>query len=101
MDNLERLQIRTGERDEDILSDCLESAKAAIMSRRYPFGNWPDALEPQYEDLQFRCALDIYNKAGAEGQLTHGENGISRSWESAWISEQLLQEVTPYLGVPK
>lgn len=101
MDNFERLKNKTGEEDNAILLDCLESAKAAIMSRRYPFGNWPDELESQYVDLQYRCAVDIYNKAGAEGQLTHNENGISRSWESAWISEQLLQEVTPYLGVPK
>ena len=101
MDNLERMKIRTKETDESILIDCLDSAKAAIQSRRYPYGDWPEELEPQYVDLQYRCAVDIYNKAGAEGQLTHGENGISRSWESAWISEQLLQEVTPYLGVPK
>lgn len=101
MDNLERLKLRTGEADENILLDCLESAKAAIQSRRFPFGNQPDALEPRYEDLQFRCALDIYNKAGAEGQLGHTENGISRSYEAAWISTQLLLEVTPYAGVPE
>ena len=101
MDNLERLKLRTQETDEAVLYDCLESAKAAIMSRRYPFGEWPDELEPQYEDLQFRCAMDIYNKAGAEGELTHNENGINRTFESAWISKQLLQEVTPFAGVPK
>lgn len=99
MDNLERLKLRTGEGNEDILLDCLESAKAAILSRRFPFGG-SNELEPQYEDLQFRCALDIYNKAGAEGQLGHTENGISRSYEAAWISTQLLLEVTPYCGVP-
>lgn len=101
MDNLQRMKLRTNETNEDILLDCLESAKAAIQSRRYPFGDAPDELEPQYEDLQFRCAVDIYNKAGAEGQLGHTENGISRSYEAAWISTQLLQEVTPYAGVPQ
>lgn len=100
MDNLERLKLRTGETDETILLDCLESAKAAILSRRFPFGIESYDLEPQYLDLQFRCAMDIYNKAGAEGQLGHTENGISRSYESAWISTQLLQEVTPFAGVP-
>ena len=101
MDNLERLKLRTGEPNEDILLDCLDSAKAAILSRRFPFGSGELNLEPQYEDLQFRCALDIYNKAGAEGQLGHTENGISRSYEAAWISTQLLLEVTPYCGVPE
>lgn len=99
MDNLLRLKLRTGEPDEAILEDCLESAKAAIMSRRYPYQEWPDELESRYLDLQLRCALDLYNRAGAEGQLVHNENSINRTWESSWISESLLQEVTPVAKV--
>lgn len=95
MDNLARLKLRTGEPDEAILEDCLESAKAAIFAVRYPFGDFPDELEARYLDLQFRCALDLYNKIGAEGQKGHQENSINRTWESAWISESLLREVTP------
>lgn len=99
MDNLARLKLRTGEPDEAILEDCLESAKAAIMSRRFPYQEWPDELESRYLDLQFRCALDLYNRAGAEGQLVHNENSINRTWESSWISESLLREVTPVAKV--
>lgn len=98
MDNLARLKLRTNEPDEAILEDCLESAKAAIMARRYPFQEWPDELESRYLDLQFRMAMDIYAKIGAEGQTSHSENGINRAWESSWISEQLLSEVTPLAG---
>jgi len=43
----------------------------------------------------------ITNKIGAEGQLSHSENGVSRQYESSWISEQLLSEVVPIVGVPK
>ena len=57
-------------------------------------------VEPRYQDLQFRIALDRYNKIGAEGQLRHDDNGIDRTYESSWISAQLLNEVTPYVGVP-
>ena len=99
---LKRLQIRIPEeQDETILLDCLDSAKAAIMSRRFPYGNWPDAVEPQYRDLQYRIALDLYYKDGAQGQLAHSENGISRTYESSWISDQLLSEITPYCGTTK
>lgn len=102
MTNLERLKLRTMEPDERILEDCLESAKNAILARRFPFTDWElEILPPKYEDLQFRIALDLYNKIGGEGQKSHSENGISRTWESSWISEQLLQEVTPLVGVPK
>lgn len=99
MDNLARLKLRTGEADEAILEDCLESARSAIMARRYPYQEWPDELESRYLDLQFRCAMDLYNKIGAENEIAHSENGISRSYESSWISESLLQEVTPIAKV--
>ena len=99
MDNLARLKLRTREPDEAILDDCLESARSAIMARRYPYQEWPDELESRYLDLQFRCAMDLYNKIGAENEIAHSENGIYRSYESSWISESLLQEVTPLTKV--
>ena len=107
MDMIERLQIRTGEQDDRILQDCLDTATSAIMARRYPFGDWPTEsdgtikVEERYEDLQFRIALDLYNRIGAEGQMSHNENGISRSWGAEWVSNQLLAEVTPKVGVTK
>lgn len=98
MDNLARLRLRTNEPDDAVLEDILESAKSAIMARRYPFQEWPEELENRYLDLQFRIAMDLYAKIGAEGQTSHSENGINRAWESSWISEQLLSEVTPLAG---
>lgn len=95
MDSLERLKKRTNEPDEALLEDLLESARCAILARRYPFQEWPETLDKRYEDLQFRIAMDLYAKIGAEGQTGHTENSISRTWESSWISKELLQEVTP------
>ena len=102
---IERLQLRTGETDTDLLNDLVETAKNAILSRRYPFQEWPTEngetyVEARYADLQFRIALDLYNKIGAEGEDRHAENGITREYESSWISQQLLQEVIPFAGVP-
>lgn len=101
MDIIERLKHRTGEEDIVLLMDCAETAKAAIMSRRYPYGDFPAELEPRYADLQYRAALDLYYKIGAEGQLHHTENGITRIYESSWISDDLLREVVPLVGVTK
>lgn len=112
---LERLQKRTDEPDEAVLEDMLESAKSIILGLRFPYGDWPTifvegergkpeevtVVEPRYLDLQIRIAEDMYNRIGASGQLSHSENGISRSWGSEWVSEELLQEITPYVGVPK
>lgn len=99
MDMVDRLKLRTGEKNEFVLIDCMESAKAAILSRRFPFGNWPEKVEDQYLDLQYRIALDLYNKQGAEGEMSHTDgSGVSRSFESSWVSEQLLSEVIPKVG---
>ena len=99
MDNLARLKLRTGEPDEAILEDCLASAKSAILARRYPYGEWPDELESRYLDLQFRCALAIFNKQGGEFETAHSENGVSRSFGSEGIPQELLMEVTPMAKV--
>lgn len=82
-----------------VLEDCLENAKHAILSRRFPYGEYPDDVEPRYKDLQYRLAIEIYNRIGAEGEVSHSENGISRSWDGSWASSQLLNEIVPFAGV--
>ena len=100
MTQLERLKIRITEKTNDMeLEDILESAKAIIMSRRFPFGDPPTEIEERYKDLQIRIAVEMFNKRGAEGETAHSENGISRSYSSAGVSEELLREITPKAGV--
>ena len=100
MTQLERLKIRIAENATDAeLNDLLESAKAVILSRRFPFGEQPEEIENKYKDLQIRIAVEMYNKIGAEGETSHSENGISRSYSSASVSEELLREITPKAGV--
>lgn len=110
MDILERLKARTGETDEALLNDCIESAKNIYLSRRYPFIDPPTVevegeeetyVEPRFLDWQYRCALALYNKDGADGQVSHSENGISRSWGSESVPKELLAEIPPYAGVPR
>ena len=100
MTQLERLKIRITEKVNDSeLEDILESAKAVIQSRRFPFGEQPEELENKYKDLQIRIAVEMFNKRGAEGETAHNENGVSRSYASANVSEDLLKEITPKVGV--
>ena len=100
MTQLERLKIRITENVTDIeLEDILESAKAVILSRRFPFGEQPTEIEDKYKDLQIRIAVEMFNKRGAEGETAHSENGVGRSYASANVSEDLLKEITPKAGV--
>lgn len=100
MDMIDRLRERLTDNgvvpSDAILTDCIESAKHAILSRRFPYGDYPDSVEERYKDLQYRLAIEIYNRMGAEGEVSHSENGISRSWDGAWASSQLLNEVVPF-----
>lgn len=91
----EKLKIRLPEISDAEAESYLDTAKAAIMARRYPFEDFPDELESRYLDLQLRIAADLYAKAGAEGETSHSENGVSRSYSNAWVSEELLSEVVP------
>lgn len=101
MDKLARVKLRTGEDNDNLLLDILETAKYAILNRLYPFGNYTEdengepVIPARYDDLQVRMAIDLYNRIGAEGQLSHSENGISRSYDGSWISEALLAEIVP------
>jgi hypothetical protein len=101
MTQLERLRIRITGKDisDEELEDILESAKAVILSRRFPFGDFPEDIEPRYKDLQIRIAVEMFNKIGAEGETAHSENGVSRTYSSASVSEELLREITPKAGV--
>lgn len=101
---IDKLYVRLGDavsfKDDELLEELLSSAAAAILSRRFPFGYEAGQEVPaQYEDLQVRIAMDMFNKIGAEGQMTHSENGISRTYETGWISNSLLSEVVPMVGV--
>ena len=100
MTQLDRLKIRITENVNDVeLEDILESAKAVILSRRFPFGEQPTEIEERYKDLQIRIAVEMFNKRGAEGETAHSENGVSRTYQSANVSEDLLKEITPKAGV--
>ena len=100
MTQLERLKIRITENvDDAVLEDILESAKAVILSKRFPFGNYPEDIEERYKDLQIRIAVEMFAKRGAEGETAHSENGVSRTYASANVSEDLLREIKPKVSV--
>lgn len=84
-----------GNEEDTLLLNFLDSAKYEIMARRYPYGDFPKELDIRYADLQLRIAVVMYNKQGAEGQKSHSENGVSRSYEDYGY---LLAEVVPMVG---
>ena len=78
-DMIERLKAITGETDENILVVYLDTAKDVILRRLYPYGTKIDQVPSPYMVRQVEIAAYLLNKRGAEGELTHTENGMSRT----------------------
>lgn len=84
---------------DDLLLFLLEQAEGIVLNRRYPFGAPEGAtLSPLHEQIQIRIALELYSKMGAEGQVAHSENGVSRTYEAADVSPSLLRQIVPVCG---
>ena len=85
--------------EDELLLVYLEIAEKAILEKLYPMGDTPSCLPPRYDLRQIEIASYLYNKRGAEGELSHNENGISRSYESAYIPSSMLADIIPYGSV--
>lgn len=84
---------------DELLSYLLEQAEGICLNRRYPFGAPEGAtLSPLHEQIQLRVAVELFTKMGAEGQLTHTENGVMRTYEAADVSPSLLRNIVPVCG---
>lgn len=90
-------QLVTDEADANVAKAYLDVAGSRIMSRAYPFVADLSSLSfpARYDDLHVRLAIDMWAKRGAEGQSSHNENGVNRSYEP---QSRLLAEVIPYVG---
>lgn len=80
---------------DDILQFYLDSAKDIICDLRNS-----NVVEDKYLTLQIKMAIDLFNKRGAEGQTSHSENGIGRTYESADVSPSLIKQITPVAKTP-
>lgn len=81
--------------EDDILQFYLDSASDIICDIRNS-----DKIEDKYLTTQIKIAIELYNKRGAEGQLSHGENGIDRMYSRVDVSSDLLNQITPIVRTP-
>lgn len=84
---------------DDILLAYLAMAGRKIIDRAYPYDDAVEEVPRRYDLLQCEIAVYLLNKRGAEGETSHSENGISRSYEKADVPESMLSVITPFCGV--
>lgn len=82
--------------DKRVLENQLDEAESMILNKMYPFGYPEDlALPSRYERLQIKLAVELYTQRGAEGQASHTENGVTRTWPSV---NRILAQIPSYCG---
>lgn len=82
--------------EDNVLRSELMAAESMILNKMYPFG-YEDGTEipKRYERLQIKLAIELYTQRGAEGQASHTENGMTRTWPSV---SRILSGVMPHVG---
>ena len=82
--------------DKRVLGCQLEEAGALILNKMYPFG-YPEnmVLPARYDRLQIKLAVELYTQRGAEGQASHTENGVTRTWPSV---NRILAQIPSHCG---
>ena len=79
-----------------VLESELLTAESMILNKMYPFGYEEGKVIPaRYERLQIKLAVELYSQRGAEGQTSHGENGVTRSWPEV---SRILKQIPSYCG---
>lgn len=93
------LEAITGETEASVLSTYLLLAKNVVIQKAFPFGNGTEDVPEKYQTTQVEIAAYLLNKRGAEGEVSHNENGLTRTYENGDIPAALLQRITPLAGV--
>lgn len=94
-----RLSALTGETDDDVLLTFLGLAAEKVLDRCYPYHHDKKCVPERYHSIQLEIAVYLLNKRGAEGETSHNENGINRSYESASVPESMLKGIVPFASV--
>ena len=86
--------------DSDILSVKVKGAiRDVVERRRYQTHHTEEFIHEDmknyYSNIK-RLSLYDYNQVGAEGQISHSENGINRSWAER---EKCLDGIVPFAKV--
>ena len=89
-------------RFDEYVPHYLEIAKGAVVSHLWPYDDaktWEDVPE-KHHPRTVEIAVYLVNRRGSEGETSHSESGVSRSYESAGIPKSYFAGMVPSVGVP-
>ena len=90
----------SGSELEDTLNAYLAAAGKEILAWRYSYSTQSvDEVPAEYEMTQIYAVIAGYSQSGAEGQMTHSENGIARTFKYPDMLRYIRANVIPLCGV--
>ena len=102
MTDAEKLNILMTMLDDDVSTNVantfLKAAEQAVINLAFPFGDGTEVMPEKYEEVQIEIAAYLISKRGAEGEVTHTEGGVTRTYESADLPLALRTRITPKAG---
>ena len=82
----------------NVANTFLEAAEKAVINLAFPFGDGSEVMPEKYEEEQIEIAAYLISKRGAEGEVSHSEGGVTRTYESADLPLALRTRITPKAG---
>ena len=84
----------------EVLRVYLHSAAQKILDRLYPYNRerYADGVPEEYGYLHCELAARLFLRRGGEGETSHEENGVNRTYASV-DDEDILSRLTPYAVV--
>lgn len=84
---------------DSVVGHYLDLAEQKILDRLYPFGmNEYHTLPIRYDRLHCELCVRMYLRRGGEGEDSHEENGVNRTYKSV-DDEDILSRLTPFVAV--
>lgn len=71
-----------------------------VQHRNFPTNFTQDKIEADIRahiSTVAMAVVDLFAKYGAEGEKSHDEKNIKRTYENAYVSESLFNDVLPYV----
>lgn len=84
--------------ENEALTLYLQIAERRVLNKAYPYGTTRTTAPNKYSFKVLEIAQYLYLRRGSEGEKSHSENGVSRSYENADIPDSMLSEIVSMVG---
>ena len=85
---------------DEVVAVYLTSAHSAMLERLYPLHpeKTVEDIPARFDTIQCELAARYFLRRGGQGEMTHEENGVNRTYDSVDDSD-ILEKLTPFAKV--